>query len=409
MEKVLKYLVSLSLIVICAVMVASCDNKKTEGELSRVQIDVNPSIELMVDEDGKVISVSALNDDGSIIIAGEAIVNKTVEEATEIIVQVCTETGYIVKGEVTASDNNVKISVSGDSDYAKELAAKVKDTAKEYLEKSGVKANVEQVNAMAVTELRKLVLNNSTYTEEEVNAMDEKALLQALAVGRIETAELATEEMKKIYFEAKAYEIAFTEKEAFTNVIKNAGVLYSAAATMYSQALEMYRTSITSLEELKYNTLISPESAYQKALVELREAKAKYVEQRSYVASLEVGDLKVTAEIELENLYKVYEKAEENFVKLGDDAAKTFDTVIANLKQAESYFAKGEELLKSFDIESLLTAKAEEMETAINTVKNNFFDTFEKAHKDDIAKIENDLKAHKESLKESIANGMNKE
>lgn len=408
MKKVFKYLVSLSLIVLCAIMVASCGTTKNKGELSRVQIDVNPSIELMVDEDGKVISVSALNDDGSIIIAGEAIVNKTVEEATELIVQVCTETGYIVKGEVSTSDNNVKVSVSGNSDYAKELATKVKDTAKDYFEKSNIKANVEQVNAMAVTELRKLVLNNSTYTEEEVNAMDEKALLQALAVGRIETAELATEEMKKVYFEAKEYEIAFTEKEAFTNVIKNAGVIYSAASALYSQGLEAYRASLNKLEEVKYNTLISPDSAYQKALAELREAKAKYVEQRSYTASLEVGDLKVTAEIELEKLYQAYEKAEEKFVELGDEAVKAFDLVIAELKSAEIVFAQGEEILKNFDLEGVLTENAKNIEAAVNEVKNNFFDTFEKAHKEDIEKIEKDLKAHKEALKESIANSTSK-
>lgn len=408
MKKVFKYLVSLSLIVLCAIMVASCGTTKNKGELSRVQIDVNPSIELMVDEDGKVISVSALNDDGSIIIAGEAIVNKTVEEATELIVQVCTETGYIVKGEVSTSDNNVKVSVSGNSDYAKELATKVKDTAKDYFEKSNIKANVEQVSAMAVTELRKLVLNNSTYTEEEVNAMDEKALLQALAVGRIETAELVTEEMKKVYFEAKEYEIAFTEKEAFTNVIKNAGVIYSAASALYSQGLEAYRASLNKLEEVKYNTLISPDSAYQKALAELREAKAKYVEQRSYTASLEVGDLKVTAEIELEKLYQAYEKAEEKFVELGDEAVKAFDLVIAELKSAEKVFAQGEEILKNLNLEGVLTENAKNIEAAVNEIKNNFFDTFEKAHKEDIEKIEKDLKAHKEALKESIANSTSK-
>lgn len=408
MKKFFKYFISLTLIAICAIMVASCSKEKKETEMSRVQIDINPSIELMVDENGKVVSVSALNDDGSIIIFGEAIVNKSIEEATEIIIQVCTETGYIVKGEVSASDNNLKVSVTGNKKAAKELVTKVKEIAVDYFEKSGIKASVEEVNAIATEELRKLVLSNSTYTEDEVNAMDEKTLLKALAVGRIETAELVTEEMKKVYFEAKKYEISFTEKEAFTNVIKNAGVLYSAVTAVYSQGLEMYRTGINKLEEIKYNTLISPDSAYQKALAELREAKAKYVEQRSYVASLEIGDLKVTAEIELEKLYQVYEKAEENFVKLGDEAIKTFDQVIAELKEAETLFTKAEEMLKKFDIEGFLTSNAKDIEVAVNNVKDNFFDSFENAHKDDIQVINDQLAAHKASLKESIANNINK-
>lgn len=86
-------------------------------------VDINPSVELMVDKDNKVISVTALNDDAAVILQGEAsIVGKESDDAVKAIVSLATDTGYIVKGEVSADENTVKISVSGDTKWAKDLA-----------------------------------------------------------------------------------------------------------------------------------------------------------------------------------------------------------------------------------------------------------------------------------------------
>ncbi len=404
MKKVFKSILCLVMIVMCTFVLVGCTNEKEKGELSRVTVDVNPSIELMVDEDKKVISCSALNDDGSIIIVGEAIVGKDVDEATELIVNLCTETGYIVKGEATVSKNEVSISVSGDSEYAKKLASELKQSAQEALDKSGISAVVTEVNSLAIAELKVLVLNNSTFTEEEVEAMTEEQLLQALKVSRLETAELVSEEMKKLYYEAKEYEISFAEKQATADVIKGLGSAYTLVVTGYEQALQLYKAAIQKAEDTKYNTLIAPTSAYQKALVELRNAKVKFVEQRSFVASLEVGDIKINAEEKLKDLEEQYNKLEAAFVKLGDELVKSFDTVIEGMKKAEESFESLEQMLKQFNLEAALTEKATEIETAMNKAKDEFFTKFEDAHKEDIQKMEAELKAQKEALKDSILN-----
>lgn len=404
MKKVFKSILCLIMVVMCAFVLVGCNEEQEKGELSRVTVDVNPSIELMVDEDKKVISCSALNDDGSIIIAGEAIVGKDVDEATQLIINLCTETGYIVKGEASVSKNEVTISVSGDSEYAKKLASEVKKSAQEALDKSGITAVVSEGKALAIAELKLLVLNNSTFTEEEVEAMTEEQLLQALKVSRLETAELVSEEMKKLYYEAKEYEIAFAEKQATADVIKGLGSAYTLVVTGYEQALQLYKTAIQKVEDTKYNTLISSDSAYQKALVELRAAKVKFVEQRSFVASLEVGDVKINAELKLKDLEEQYNKLEAAFVKLGEELVKSFDTVIEGMKSAEEKFEAIEETLKQFNLEATLTEKATEIEAAMNKAKDEFFTKFEDAHKEDIQKMEAELKAQKEALKDSILN-----
>lgn len=403
MKKLFKSILVVVMVLMCTFVLVGC-SKQEKGELSRVTVDVNPSIEFMVDEDQKVVSCTALNDDGSIILAGEAIIGKDVEEATQIVLSLCTETGYIVKSETTVSSNNITISVSGDSEYAKKLANDLVDSAQKFLEDSGISAAVSQGKALAIAELKLLVLNNSTFTEEEVNAMSEEDLLKALKVSRMETAELISEDMKKLYFEAKEYEISFAEKEATANIIKELGVVYQFVYAGYSAALAGYRTAITNLENTKYNTLISPDSTYQETLVKLREAKAKYVEQRSYVASLEVGDLKIQAELKLKDLEEAYNKLEEAYVAAGDAAVKSFDYVIDLMKQAEAGFAAVDQRLQELNFEEELAKRTKELETAMNNTKDQFFAKFEEAHKEDIEKMEADLKAQKEALKESILN-----
>lgn len=401
MKKTLKCLLSMMLVFFLMIALVACKEKE-KGELSRVTIDINPSIEMMVDEDQKVLSVSALNDDGSIIISGEEIVGKDVEEATKLILELSTETGYIVKGEITSTDNTINITVSGNTEYAEKLANKIIDSGNKALEKLGIEAKLNKANAMAVAELKKLVLENSTFTEAEVEAMTEEELLKALAVGRMETAILISEDLKKVYFEAKAYEIKFAEKEATKNIIKEIDGVSQILVGTYSTLLTGYREFITSLEDLKYDTLISPDSEYQTLLAKVREAKAKYLEQRSYVLTLEAGDVKVKAEVELNNLKKAYEDLEKLLVECGNAAVKSFDYTINKLKEAEVALTEVENKLKSVDVEKVLTEKTQEIENVINSTKNEFFDKFEKAHKEDIEKAEADFIAKKEELKKSI-------
>ena len=402
MKKLIKGLLVLVLTFSCALGFTSC-KKDEKGETSRVTVDINPSIELIVDEDQKVVSVTALNDDGAIIISGEAIVGKTVEDAVKLIVNVSTETGYLVKGEVEASPNNVKISVSGDSEYAKKLNDKLVESTKKFLEDSGIKAGVEKVKAMAIEDLRKLVVKYSTYTEEEVAEMSEEDLIKALAVGRIETAQLISEEMKKLYFEAKEYEISFAQREETTKIIKGLGSAYTVLYNSYADAVNAYRKVIDQVEQVKYDALISPDSAYQQALTLMRDAKIKYLEKKSFVASLEIGDTRLQVEIKnLENLKAKYEEFEQAYIEAGNKAIEGFDKVIGYLKQAEELFNTIDKTLLTKDVEQILTDKANELEKAMNEVKDNYFEAFEKAHADDIAKIDQALADKKAELKASI-------
>lgn len=374
-----------------------------EGTVTRMTVDINPSVEFLVDDQGLVISATALNDDGSILIAGEAFIGKTPEEAAEMIIALATETGYLVKGNAQADQNTVKISISGDSQYAKELTERVQQTATDKLETLDVNGTVASAQALSLDALRTMALSTALYTQEEIDAMDEKQLYTVLAQSRVETALLLTAEMREAYYAAKESRISFAEREETARIIEGMGGIYRLTHAAYKTALDAYSSAILAVEEFRYDTLISPDSPYQKSLAELRAAKTDLLTQKNYVASLEVdGELYAQATVDLTLTEEQYNKALAAYEALGAQADAALLQLIDAMKQAEAQLIELEAQLFDENIEATLQAKAAEIEANLNRVKDSYFAEFEAAHAQDIAAVEAQLLAEKQALKQSI-------
>ena len=405
--KCLSLTLCLCLLIGMALPLASCKKSEPtppEGTYTRMTVDINPSVEFMVDDQNKVVSVTALNDDGSILIAGEAFVGKTPEEATRMVVSLATDAGYLVKGEIhvenTDESQKVEISVSGNSDYAKELAKNVKSDVEKYLKDNKITATVESVKAKTLDEMRKVVIEDGLFTEDEVKDMTEEQLYKALAAGRIETAQLLTAEMREAYYRAKDYKISFVEKQATADIISGMGATYKVLMSGYSTALAAYSTSIDTLDELRYSLLVDPESAYQKALASLRDAKEDLLKEKKLIFSVKDGD---KTYVEISASFKLSEEAYNKALKAVEDAGaaanKAMETAIAALREVEAQLkALEEKLRENEDISAKLTAEAQKLEDTLNKAKDNFFAEFEAAHKSDIEKAEADLEAKKQEL-----------
>lgn len=405
--KCLSLALCLCLLIGMALPLASCKKSEPtppEGTYTRMTVDINPSVEFMVDDQNKVVSVTALNDDGSILIAGEAFVGKTPEEATRMVVSLATDAGYLVKGEIhvenTDESQKVEISVSGNSDYAKELAKNVKSDVEKYLKDNKITATVESVKAKTLDEMRKVVIEDGLFTEDEVKNMTEEQLYKALAAGRIETAQLLTAEMREAYYRAKDYKISFVEKQATADIISGMGATYKVLMSGYSTALAAYSTSIDTLDALRYSLLVDPESAYQKALASLRDAKEDLLKERKLIFSVKDGDktyVEISASFKLSE--ETYNKALKAVEDAGAAANKAMETAIAALREIETQLkALEEKLRENEDISAKLTAEAQNLEDTLNKAKDNFFAEFEAAHKSDIEKAEADLEAKKQEL-----------
>ncbi len=398
----------LSILLACAVLLsvilllAGCSEvSPPQGTFTRMTVDINPSVEFMIDDQNKVVAVTALNDDGSILIAGEAFVGKTPEEATEMVVRIAGETGYLISGNVEAGENEIKISISGDTGYAKQLKQKVQTKAEEALKALDIEGKVAHVEAMRTEQLQKLAMETALFTEEEVAAMTEQQLYSAIAAGRVETALLLTEHMRQAYYAAKEYEISFAQSQTTAEIIEAMGAIYQPIAMTYKLAVETYSKAITAIDEFRYDRLISPESDYQKNLAALREAKAELLQQKNYVARLEVdGEEYASASLQLQMSQEQYDAMLTAYEALGTQLNDALVLLIENLRKSEEVLRSMEDKF-SDNIQQELQAKANELEQAVNEAKDGFFAEFEAAHKEDIQSARQKLLEQKELLKQN--------
>ncbi len=375
------------------------DAMPPEGTYTRMTVDINPSVEFMIDDQNKVVSVTALNDDGSILIAGEAFVGKTPEEAAQLVVNLADETGYLVQGHVEADDNQVKISISGDTKYAKQLMDKVEKSTERLLTDLDIEGKVARVDAMESETLRELAMETALFTEEEVAAMTDEQLYSAIAAGRVETALLLTEEMREAYRSAKQSRISFAQSEATAAVIEAMGGAYQLVYIGYKTAIDAYSAAITALDNFRYESLVSPESEYQKSLARLRESKIEYLQQKNYVASLEInGEEYASASLTLQMTEEEYDAVLAAYEALGTRLNDALVTLIEKLRESE-VFLRSLEAKFSDNIKEELAANAQAMEDSVNAAKDRFFADFEAAHKADIEAMEQSLIEQKNKLK----------
>lgn len=380
----------------CALL-AGCGGEDSEAA-ARMQVDINPSVEFILDEDNKVLSVTALNDDGALIIAGEAFVGKTAEDAVELMVSISTEAGYLVKGELSAGQDGITISITGDEEAAQKLYDDVKAGVDAFLEESGINAAVERGEALKLDALRALVQKaDPTLTDEEVESMTEEQLLNALKISRIETAQLLTEELREAYAAAKEYDFRFAERQATKDIISGLGSAYQTFLDGYAKALDSYRQAIQAVEQARYDYLVDAESDYQKKLAEVRAQKDKVLEQRKEVAELSEGAAKDAAEAALAAEEATLQTFEAALKLAGDTANKAFDLALSAMKTVENALT---ELEKTFpeEITTALTENAQQAQDAMNAAKDEAFAKFEEAHKEDIEKALADLQARKQAL-----------
>ena len=401
-----------SIFLLCATLfvalsLASCSKAMPEeGSVTRMTVDINPSVEFMIDDQNKILSVTALNDDGSILIVGETFIGKTPEEAVEMMVTLAAETGYLVSGNAQMTENTVKVSVSGDSKYAEQLMKDISKKADAVLKELDIPGQVEKAEALKIDALREMALATSLYTEEELSAMDEGQLCKVISAGRVETALLLTEEMREAYYTAKEYEISFAQREETAKIIQGLGGLYNLTHVAYKTALDVYSTAITELDQFRYDMLVSPESEYQKSLTKLREAKVELLMQKNYTASLDVnGEEYASATVTLQLSKENYDKMLAAYEKIGTELNASLEALIATLRQAESKLVELEETLFDENIEAKLQEKASDIEAALNAAKDGFFASFEEAHGEDIKSIEQSLMAKKQQLRSEIESG----
>ena len=384
MKKHMKVLALMLAMLLCAPLLFSCGETKNDDNVSRMTIDINPSVEFIVDSENKVVTATALNDDGAVILAGETFVGMTSEEAAALVVSIATDQGYLVKGSVEVGKNEIKISVTGDEAVAKDLYNKVSAKIEKFVKSHELEAAVVKAEALGHEALAQMAAHVTAGLEyEDALEMSDEELLRLIKLSRIETAELVSAEMRERYYQFRDYKLCLAESEAVLEIIGTADEKYKQFVDDYRKAIEALENALDALTKAQNEYLFSEDSNYQKTLKAVLEAKAEYQEKRAEAESLADGTEKAAMLLmvrHMEESLKLTEKALETYYAVANAAIESakslLNTAISAMKEKEKEFPE--------EIKSTLTAKAAEIDTKVNESKATFCDEFEKAHKDDI-------------------------
>ena len=380
------------------------------GEYTRVAITIDSSVEsmhlsssveLMVDDSAHVVSAAPLNDDASLFVVGETFEGMTPGEAIEHVIYTAIDLGYLVKSAIEGDENSIYIITSGASQYAKDLGVSLITKTKDLLAYLDIPGRVEKAKDVTVEEIREMVRNCGLYTDEEIADMNFAQLLIGLAVSRKYAAPFLTDELRAVYMMTKNHKIALAKSEATANVIGGLGNAYDAASGAYNAAVTYYGSTITAIEELSYNILMSPDSAYQQALVKLQEAKATYISLRATLASF-TGEDRAALEAEVEMAEQLYNQTQENLDQLTLEANVAITTLTDELYKAETKLKELETSLFDHNIKEAMQGKLAEIDAKANAAKDAFFADFEAKYGEDINSAIDKLTDTKKTIVSSI-------
>ncbi len=139
-----KFVKIFSFILVAVMMVgcfASCGTPASAAEsMTYISLRINPEIELVADEDGKVIAANAVNEDGEVALAELNLIGMDYDEAGEAFTNKAVELGYI---DIDTEDAAVYVGVDGEN--AEEVEEKVKsltDRINRYFDNKGIYGKV---------------------------------------------------------------------------------------------------------------------------------------------------------------------------------------------------------------------------------------------------------------------------
>ena len=375
------------------------DGKPSEPEktypLTRICVDVNAVIEIMVASNGKIASVTALDDDASLMIAGEAIVGKSPEQGVELIVNQACRLGYVANGGDVAKIN---VSVAGSSDYAKSLVTKISNKAFKTAEQKGIYAQVNDKSSSAEAELKKQVQLACGSTDAEIATMSIEQACKLLMNERIATSVIVSCDLRQLYIQTKNAMAELTRVEAISRVLGAMGADYSEIYASYKLLADEYGDAVKAYSSLHYSLVAPPSSKYQSTLEVLRKAKLDlFVKKTELYLAQNDADHYATKLSAYQSSVTAYNTANETHLLAGAEVEDQLYSLSVQIRLKENALLDLEQTFTK-EIKDKLLAESGNIQSAVKETFNGFFKDFESAHKNDITALTNALKTRKQLI-----------
>ena len=262
MKKKISALLCVFAILVCLFSFVACKNDESNEDqtvaTSMVRMDINPSVELILDQNDKVLSFRVANEDAALAFYGEeGVVGLTVEEATNRILDITAEYDYLNK-----DNNDVSISVYGkDSDAENAIFAKIK---------ASMETNTETYNFDVV------INNNNSDFSNKIVVEKLKDRYPNLTVSKYALINEAVECDASLTFDA-AYEMSISDLLKTINI--NSDKVIDDASNSFLHVVDNYiakmQNTYDSFKEEKL--MVATASAYiSSAKLEILPEATKY-------------------------------------------------------------------------------------------------------------------------------------
>ncbi len=117
-----RILLSLFTVFALILVIVGCSGSVSAAE-AYVTIDINPSIELVVNNRDEVVYVNALNEDAEVLLVDLDIIGMNVEDAMDLIIDKAIELGYI---DTEADETYVSVSSTSETDFGERVKNRIK-------------------------------------------------------------------------------------------------------------------------------------------------------------------------------------------------------------------------------------------------------------------------------------------
>ena len=212
--------------------------EKQTAAVSYVSLDINPYIELTVDDENKVVSVYGGNEDGQVLLYKETgIVGEDIEKAVEKIVDLAVDLGYLDENNKVVGTGVVSEETATESALLTKVNAKVTAAAQDL----GLTVTTDAAGAYSL--LRDLEALKAAYPNNE--AIQNVSISKfKLAVSASETGEVALEAAVEMDTEELVDLVAnaHTQMETFATDAYESARLQASAT--YEKALGMAKAGV---------------------------------------------------------------------------------------------------------------------------------------------------------------------
>lgn len=383
--------------VMTAGLFAACgetgETEKTAA--SYLSVDVNPSVSFVLDEEDKVLSVIAENEDAQVLLYEENFEGLTVEAAVEKLADLAVELGYL-----NENNRGVNVTAEGSVNVAT-VQASLQSAFSAAVDEAGGEYEITLTTDGLFSTQRELEEINAAY-QLELTVSEYELILQAQAADKTLTvqaaAALTTEELIGIVYDGVEDYLPYAT-EAYTKIKNEAfSVYYKAKEELLNTCWSLPYLNVVkypSLNGLVYGTY-SAASITLEAGIHAAELAAKLAEATAIPAAV-TDEIAVALGITEETAKAAFDEAikdEEGKVTLASlesylntyfknmtaderEAAKAaFDEVMAATKEAAAdvYAAIDQEYKTAFEdmIEAMENAIPDQLKTMAQSVFGEF-------------------------------------